>query len=170
VSDAFDSVTVAEFDRIDAAHRLIELLALTARPAGLHTYTAGNRHRYDIHRVVAPGDTEFVLQTAWRIGYRDLCGQPGAPRSAHWLRHARRLASAAWRAALLVTGPTRTDSPGLRIPDLDTAAALALSGRMLDVPVRMTTRADGQLVLMLPGGVPRLRCFAEVAARPMVGS
>jgi hypothetical protein len=74
-----------------------------------------------------------------------------------------RLALAAWRAALLVTGPTRSDSPGLRVPDLDTATALVRSGRMLELPVRMNTRPGGQLLIVLPTGAPRVR-LAEMAA------
>src|SRR5581483_803793 len=109
------------------------------------------------HRVLAPGDTEEALRAAWQLGYGMLCGQPGAPRSARQIRHALRLASAAWRAALLVTGPTRSDSPGLRVADLDTATMLIRAGRMLDLPVRMSTRPGGQLLLVLPAGAPRVR-------------
>ena len=150
-----------EFSRVEAAHRLVELLDEVGRPAEVHSYTAGNRHRYDIHRVTGPRGTRGVLSAAWRIGYGELCGQPGQPRTARQVRHALALAAAAWRAALLVVGPTRSDSPGLRVPDLDTATALVRAGRMLDLPVRMTTRPGGQLVLVLPAGAPRVR-LAEV--------
>ena len=47
------------------------------------------------------------------------------------------------------------------MPDLDTATALVRAGRMLDLPVRMTTRPGGHLVLVLPAGAPRAR-LAEV--------
>jgi hypothetical protein len=153
-------VNVAEFNRLDAAHRLTELLGPAAT---LVTYTAGNRHRYDIHRVVAPADTEDGLDTAWRVGYAQLCASPTIPRSQRQLRYAMRLAVAAWRAALLVTGPSRSDSPGLRVPDLETATALVRAGRMLELPVRMNTRPGGQLLLVLPTGAPRVR-LAEMAA------
>jgi hypothetical protein len=143
-------MNIAEFNRADAAHRLAELLVHLGRPASVHTYTAGNRHRYDIHRVVAPADTEEALRAAWQVGYAELYGQPGVPRSARQLRHALRLASAAWRAVLLVSGPVRGGSPGLRVTDLDTATALIRAGRMLDLPVRMSTRPGGQLLLVLP--------------------
>jgi hypothetical protein len=148
---------LAEFNRIGAAHRLVELLADAGREASVHTYSAGNRHRYEIHRVGAPADTEESLRTAWQIGYSQLCGQPGQPRSARQVRHALRLATAAWRAALLATGPTRSDSPGLRVPDLETATVLIRAGRMLELPVRMSTRPGGQLLLVLPAGAPRQR-------------
>ena len=155
--DASEPTSVAEFNRLDAAHHLVELLVHAGRAASVHTYTAGNRHRYDIHRVIAAADTEEALRQAWQLGYGALCGQPGVPRSARQLRHALRLAAAAWRAALLVTGPTRSDSPGFRVPDLDTATALVRAGRMLDLPVRMGTRPGGQLLLVLPAGAPRQR-------------
>ena len=155
-----EPVYVAEFNQLDAAQRLAELLGPAA---GVITFTAGNRHRYDIHRVVATTDTEEGLRTAWQVGYAQLCASPTLPRSQRQLRHAMRLAVAAWRAALLVTGPTRSDSPGLRVPDLDTATALVRAGRMLDLPVRMNTRPGGQLLLVLPTGAPRVR-LAEMAA------
>lgn len=159
--DGFEPGYVAEFNRADAAHRLVSLLVEAGRSATSHTYTAGNRHRYEIHRVVAPAGTEEALGVAWQIGYGMLCGQPGTPRSTRQVRHALRLASAAWRAAMLVTGPTRSDSPGLRVADLDTATMLIRAGRMLDLPVRMSTRPGGQLLLVLPAGAPRVR-LAEV--------
>jgi hypothetical protein len=146
-----------EFSRARAAHRLVELLGEAGRPAAVLSYTAGNRHRYDIHRVTAPSDTQELLRIAWLSGYGELCGQPTRPRTARQIRHALELAASAWRAALLVSGPTRSDAPGLRVPDLETATALVRAGRMLDVPVRMTTRPGGQLVLALPAGAPRLR-------------
>jgi hypothetical protein len=164
-SDGFESGYVAEFNRADAAHRLVSLLVQADRPATTHTYSAGNRHRYEIHRVVAPGGTDEALRTAWQTGYAMLCGQPVTPRSTRQIRHALDLASAAWRAALLVSGPKRSDSPGLRVADLDTATMLIRAGRMLDLPVRMSTRPGGQLLLVLPAGAPRLR-LAEVTGAP----
>jgi hypothetical protein len=147
----------AEFSRARAAHRLVELLEEAGRPAAVNSYTAGNRHRYDIHRVTASSDISELLRISWFSGYGELCGQPVRPRTARQVRHALALATAAWRAALLVAGPTRSDAPGLRLPDLETATALVRAGRMLDVSVRMTTRPGGQLVLVLPAGAPRLR-------------
>jgi hypothetical protein len=173
-SDGFDTgsgreggardVGVAEFSRIDAAHRLVELLAQAGRPAAVDSYTAGNRHRYDIHRVNAPADTQPALQAAWHVGYGELCGQPGTPRTARQLRHALALAAAAWRAALLVVGPKRSGSPGLRVPDLDTATALVRAGRMLELPIRMSTRPGGQLLIVLPADAPRERLTAVTLA------
>jgi hypothetical protein len=155
------TVRLAEFNRPDAARRLVELVGPLVGdrpgPVDVHRYTAGNRHRYDIHRVVAPAGTLEVLDAAWRLGYGELCGHPGTPRPPRRMRHAMALASAAWRGALRVIGPTRSDAPGLRVPDLDTATVLVRAGRMLDLPVRMTTRPGGQLLLVLPAGAPRLR-------------
>jgi hypothetical protein len=164
-ADGFEPGYVAEFNRVDAAHRLVSLLVEAGRSAITHTYSAGNRHRYEIHQVFAPAGTEEALRVAWQTGYGMLCGQPGAPRSTRQVRHALHLASAAWRAALLVTGPTRSDSPGLRVADLDTATVLIRAGRMLDLPVRMSTRPGGQLLLVLPAGAPRMR-LAEVTGAP----
>lgn len=152
-----------EFSRARAAHRLVELLEEAGRPAAVHSYTAGNRHRYDIHRVTASSDVTEVLRISWLSGYVELCGQPVRPRTARQVRHALALAAASWRAALLVAGPTRSDAPGLRVPDLETATALVRAGRMLDVSVRMTTRPGGQLVLVLPAGTPRVRLTEMLA-------
>jgi hypothetical protein len=152
-ADGIETGSVAEFNRLDAAHRLVELLGQAGRPATVDSYTAGNRHRYDIHRVSAPADTHQALQAAWQVGYGELCGQPGAPRSARQLRHAMALATAAWRAALLAVGPKRSGSPGLRVPDLDTATALVRAARMLELPARMSTRPGGQLLIALPADI-----------------
>lgn len=160
----------AEFSRARAAHRLVELLEVAGRPAAMDSYTAGNRHRYDIHRVTAPSDVTELLRNSWFSGYGELCGQPVRQRTTRQVRHALALAGAAWRAALLVAGPTRSDAPGLRLPDLETAAALVRAGRMLDVSVRMTTRPGGQLVLVLPVGAPRLRLTEMLAEMTVMSS
>lgn len=145
------SGVLAEFNRADAAARLAELLLAAGRSASMHTYTAGDRHRYDIHRIVAGPGTDRLLHGVWHLGYAQLCCPAGQPRTARQLRHARLLSCAAWRAALMVGGPAR--SPGLRIADLETATALVRAGRTLDLPVRMSTRPGGQLLLSVPPGL-----------------
>lgn len=144
------SGVVAEFNRGAAAERLAELLSAAGHAASVHRYTAGNRHRYEIFRVFAGAGAAPLLDQAWAHGYLDLCGAPGEPRSTRQVRHSRQLAEAAWRGMLMVTGPARNGSPGLRVPDLDTATVLIRAGRMMRLPVRMSTRPGGQLLLVLP--------------------
>ncbi|GAA3242828.1 hypothetical protein ACFO1B_30745 [Dactylosporangium siamense] len=141
---------LAEFNRSVAADRLVELLEAAGHSASVHRYTAGTRHRYEIFRVLTGTDTGPFLDRAWQQGYVDLCGAPELPRSARQVRHARQLAESAWRGVLLVSGPSRSGSPGLRVPDLETATVLIRAGRMLSMPVRMSTRPGGQLLLVMP--------------------
>jgi hypothetical protein len=143
---------LAEFNRSVAADRLAELLGAAGHSASVHRYTAGTRHRYEIFRVFCDtfaGTTAF-LDRAWQQGYLDLCGAPELPRSARQIRHARLLAESAWRGVLLVSGPSRSGSPGLRVPDLETATVLIRAGRMMSLPVRMSTRPGGQILLVMP--------------------
>jgi hypothetical protein len=141
---------LAEFNRAVAADRLVDLLQAAGHSASVHRYTAGTRHRYEIFRVFTAPETARFLDRAWLQGYFELCGSPDQPRSTRQVRHARLLAEAAWRAVLLVSGPARNGSPGLRVPDLDTATVLIRSGRMMRLPVRMSTRPGGQLLLVMP--------------------
>jgi hypothetical protein len=145
---------LAEFNRSVAADRLVELLAAAGHSASVHRYTAGTRHRYEIFRVLTDTDsgsgTGPFLDRAWQQGYADLCGAPELPRSARQIRHARQLAESAWRGVLLVSGPSRSGSPGLRVADLETATVLIRAGRMLSMPVRMSTRPGGQILLVMP--------------------
>ncbi|MFC4999831.1 hypothetical protein ACFPIJ_18555 [Dactylosporangium cerinum] len=149
---------LAEFNRSVAADRLVELLGAAGHSASVHRYTAGTRHRYEIFRVLTDtgsnsgtgSGTGAFLDRAWQQGYTDLCGAPELPRSARQIRHARQLAESAWRGVLLVSGPSRSGSPGLRVADLETATVLIRAGRMLSMPVRMSTRPGGQLLLVMP--------------------
>jgi hypothetical protein len=144
------SGVLAEFNRAVAADRLAELLTAAGHSASVHRYTAGNRHRYEIFRVFAGAGAATFLDRAWLQGYLDLCGDPTGPRSTRQVRHARLLAEAAWRGVLIVSGPARNGSPGLRVADLDTATVLIRAGRMMRLPVRMSTRPGGQLLLVMP--------------------
>ncbi|WP_432992121.1 hypothetical protein [Dactylosporangium sp. CA-233914] len=146
---------LAEFSRSSAADRLAELLQAIGRLASVHRYTAGNRHRYEISQVFTEFGTLGLLERTWQQGYVEICGRPHGLRLPHrprQARHARLLSEAAWRAMLLVCGPTRANAPGLRVADLDTATLLVRAGRTLRMPVRMTTRPGGQLLLVVPGG------------------
>ncbi|MGI5182437.1 hypothetical protein ACQEVZ_39820 [Dactylosporangium sp. CA-152071] len=118
-------------------------------------YTAGNRHRYEISQVYSELGTPGLLERTWQQGYVEICGRPhhlGLPHQPRRARHTRLLSEAAWRAMLLVSGPTRANTPGLRVADLDTATLLVRAGRILRVPVRMVTRPGRQLLLVVPGG------------------
>jgi hypothetical protein len=139
---------LAEFSRPEPADRLAELLGRLGRTASVHPYAAGNRHRYEISQVYAASDTCDLLERGWRQGYAVICGHPDRPRPA---QHAQLLSAAAWRAMLLVSGPTRANAPGLRVADLETAAVLVRSGRTLRVPVQMSVRPGGQLLLVVSG-------------------
>jgi hypothetical protein len=144
---------LAEFNRSVAADRLVELLGAAGHSASVHRYTAGTRHRYEIFRVLTDTGSPLAagaLDRAWQQGYADLCGAPELPRSTRQIRHARQLAESAWRAVLLASGPTRSGSPGLRVADLETATVLIRAGRMLSMPVRMSTRPGGQILLVMP--------------------
>jgi hypothetical protein len=138
---------LAEFSRSGAADRLADLLRALGRLSSVHRYTAGNRHRYEISQVFAEIGTLDFLESMWRLGYVEICGRPDRPSPA---RHAQLLSEAAWRAMLLVSGPTRANAPGLRVADLDTAAVLVRAGRTLRMPVRMSSRRGGQLLLVVP--------------------
>ncbi|MGI5237466.1 hypothetical protein [Dactylosporangium sp. CA-139066] len=142
-----------EFNRGVAAERLAELLRTAGHDASVHRYTAGTRHRYEIFRVLADDEAAAFLDRAWAQGYGELCGAPAEPRSTRQLRHSRQLAEAAWRGVLMVSGPARSGSPGLRVPDLDIATVLMRAGRMMRLPVRMSTRPGGQLLLVMPASV-----------------
>jgi hypothetical protein len=144
------SGVLAEFNRAVAADRLAELLIAAGHSASVHRYTAGNRHRYEIFRVFADARAAAFLDRAWSLGYLELCGAPAEPRSTRRMRHARLLAEAAWRGVLMVSAPARHGSPGLRVADLDTATVLIRAGRMMRLPVRMSTRPGGQLLLVMP--------------------
>jgi hypothetical protein len=144
------SGVLAEFNRGVAADRLAELLNTAGVDASVHRFTAGNRHRYEIFRVFAVEGAGQFLDRAWAQGYLDLCGAPSLPRSPRQVRHCKQLAEAAWRGVLLVSGPARSGSPGLRVADLDTATVLMRAGRMMRLPVQMTTRPGGQLLLVMP--------------------
>ncbi|MEV4508761.1 hypothetical protein AB0K00_07360 [Dactylosporangium sp. NPDC049525] len=141
---------LAEFNRSVAADRLVELLGAAGHSASVHRYTAGTRHRYEIFRVLTAPLAGGFLDRAWQQGYADLCGTPELPRSARQIRHARQLAESAWRGVLLASGPSRSGSPGLRVADLETATVLIRAGRMLSMPVRMSTRPGGQILLVMP--------------------
>jgi hypothetical protein len=141
---------LAEFNRGVAAERLAELLTTAGHEASVHRYTAGNRHRYEIFRVFAGPQATAFLNRAWAQGYVDLCGAPTQARSTRQVRHSRQLAEAAWRGVLMVSGPARNGSPGLRVADLDIATVLIRAGRMMRLPVRMSTRPGGQLLLVMP--------------------
>jgi hypothetical protein len=144
------SGVLAEFNRSVAAERLAELLGSAGHEASVHRYTAGTRHRYEIFRVLADERASLFLDRAWAQGYGELCGAPAEARSTRQVRHSRQLAEAAWRGVLMVSGPARSGSPGLRVPDLDTATVLMRAGRMMRLPVRMSTRPGGQLLLVMP--------------------
>ncbi|WP_432975844.1 hypothetical protein [Dactylosporangium sp. CA-233914] len=141
---------LAEFNRGVAAERLAELLNAAGYSASVHRYTAGNRHRYEIFRVFSDEGAAAFLDRAWAQGYGDLCVAVTEPRSTRQVRHSRRLAEAAWRGVLMVSGPARNGSPGLRVADLATATVLVRAGRMMALPVRISTRPGGQLLLVMP--------------------
>lgn len=153
---------VEEFARLEAADRLAGLLIDAGCPSIVETYTAGNRHRYRIHRVVAVGSAHRLLESAWRSGFREVCARPDRHLTPRRRRHLLDLATAAWRAALLVTGPARTMSPGVPVTDLGTATVLLRAGRCLDVPIRLAVRPGGRLVLVPPLGAARVR-LAELS-------
>jgi hypothetical protein len=145
-----DSEYVVEFGQAKAAQRLVTLLAACGLHATADAYTAGTRHRYRIHRVVAPAAAAHLLAAAWRDGYGELLAHPDRHRTPRQRQHLMRLAEATWRAAVLVNGPARTTSPGLRVPDLELATALVRAGRYLDIRVQITTRPNKQLVVVFP--------------------
>jgi hypothetical protein len=137
---------LAEFSRSGAADRLADLLRALGRLSSVHRYTAGNRHRYEISQVFTETGTVGFLERIWQQGYAEICGHADQPPPA---RHTHLLSEAAWRAMLLVSGPTRANAPGLHVADLETAAVLVRAGRTLRMPVRMSSRPGGQLLLIV---------------------
>lgn len=139
---------VVEFSQAPAAHRLVQLLLNAGALVSHDSYMAGNRHRYRVHRVVAPAAASDHLNDAWHRGYVELCGRPGAYRSQRQCWHRDRLAAAAWRAALLAAGRAKMPLLGVRVADLDTAAVLVRASRVLQIPVELRNRPGGPLLTM----------------------
>jgi hypothetical protein len=147
-SEVAASDAVVEFSQAPAAHRLVQLLLKAGASVSHDSYMAGNRHRYRVHRVVAPAAANDHLNDAWHRGYVELCGRPGAYRSQRQCWHRDRLAAAAWRAALLAAGRAKMPLLGVRVADLDTAAVLVGASRVLQVPVELRSRPGGPLLTM----------------------
>ena len=61
--------TVMEFSREAAACRLTTLLDGLALDAHRDEYVAGGWHRYEVHRVVSTGLSDWPLSRAWSAGY-----------------------------------------------------------------------------------------------------
>lgn len=138
-----------EFSQGPAAQRLAELLHESGVPVHQDMYVAGTRHRYRVHRVITTSDACRGLDAAWRSGYRELCGRrEGGYLSQRQRWHCDRLASAAWRAALLAAGRPKPPLLGVRVADMETAAVLIRASRFLDVPVVLRSRPGGPLLTL----------------------
>lgn len=157
--------TVMEFSREAAACRLTTLLDGLALDAHRDEYVAGGWHRYEVHRVVSTGLSDWPLSHAWSTGYERLCGGTGYL-SARQRQHRADLAEAAWRAAVLCGGTPRRGGPlAVRVSDADLGLILVRAARVLDAPVSLRTVAGRYIVEVTQGRAETtLRRLATVAA------
>jgi hypothetical protein len=147
---------LAEFDSAAAAQRLVNTAARLLPNARVESGYRGGRHRYEIHRVVAPpevvSDVRVALADAAATGsgiLRSLSLRPAGVRAADGRSHRGVTpAAAVWRAALLAAGPGRGggDQISVRVGDSECARALAAAATLLGVPIRALRRPGGQLI------------------------
>lgn len=164
---------LAEFNRENAASRLVALLADLGFPVSAEVRAGGGRRRYYLHRVLVPEPerTELtgVLGAAWRHGRAALLTTE--PVGASSPRHAHRavLAEAAWRAALLAGGRRlRADSLGVRVCHQEMAAVLVRAGRMLGVAPAVQLR-QGCLLVTVSDSEQRTRILNTMSAAALGG-
>jgi hypothetical protein len=163
---------VAEFDREDAADRLVYLLEGLGCEAAREIRIGGGRRRYEVHRVLVPESqrlaTSRMLSAARRQGRQALLGteQLGASSPRHVQRVT--LAQAAWRAALLAAGQRRRGHLlWVTLRDQEIAAVLVRAARLMGVNAEVARRPGCLVVTVaadeataLPATPPRLRLRA----------
>ncbi|HWS34982.1 MAG TPA: hypothetical protein VN408_19865 [Actinoplanes sp.] len=154
VSRAARPAGLIEFDREDAAVRLMTLLDGLGFQPRHEVRDGGGQRRYRVHQVTVPGEVQPMVNrtmgAAWRQGRSTLLDTGTVGMSSP--RHAQRgmLAKAAWRAALLACHRRRfMDPPGVHLGDHETAALLIRTARLLGVTVVMTRR-PGCLLVTIP--------------------
>ena len=157
--------TVMEFSREAAACRLTTLLGGLALDAHRAEYVAGGWHRYEVHRVVSSGLSDWPLSRAWSTGYERLCDL-SPYQSARQRQHRADLAEAAWRAAVLCGGTHRRGAPlAVRVSDADLGQILVRAARVLDAPVSLRSVAGRHIIEVTKGKAElTLRQLATVAA------
>ncbi|MFU8849852.1 hypothetical protein ACNAW0_02505 [Micromonospora sp. SL1-18] len=163
---------VAEFNREHAAHRMRQLLGRLDMPVEHELTTGGLRRRYELHRLWISREYRSayatLLGSAWRQGRRELLGGPvpGASRARQIWRS--RLASAAWRAALLAGGRhVRRHCLGVRLADRDLAAVLVRGAALLEVTATLRPGA-GCFLVSVANGPHRMRIVDSAALTPAV--
>lgn len=145
-----------EFSRAEAASRLVTLLDRLGCPARRDDYAAGGRHRYTLHRVTCAELAAPELVQGWCAGYRRLCA-PAPYLSAPQRQHRADLATAAWRAALLVGGVRGRGGPlAVRVAEAELAVVLVRAARVLDVGVTLRGGGVRHLVEVEPGPAERV--------------
>lgn len=163
---------LAEFDREDAADRLVYLLDGLGCEAVRESRTGGGRRRYEVQRVVVAESqrlaTSRMLAAAWRQGRQALLSteQLGASSPRHVQRLT--LAQSAWRAALLAAGQRRRGHLlWVTLRDQEIAAVLVRAARLLGVTAEVARRPGCLVVTVaadaataLPATPPRLRLRA----------
>ncbi|MEU1602576.1 hypothetical protein [Micromonospora matsumotoense] len=160
---------VVEFNREDAALRMRQLLVRLDVPVEHEVATGGLRRRYQLHRLHVPTAQALryaaLREAGWRQGRRELLGPAvgsSTPRAA-WRT---RLASAAWRSALLAGGRhVRRHILGIRLADRELAAVLVRSAAQLEVPALLRP-GTGCLVVSVADGPDRLRIMERAALAP----
>ncbi|WP_434743527.1 hypothetical protein [Micromonospora sp. SH-82] len=157
----------AEFNREDAALRMLHLLDRLAVPVRHERAVGGLRRRYELHqlRVAPAAQSSYValLDTGWRQARRELLGGPVAGASPTRQAWRTRLAAAAWRSALLAAGRhVRRHILGVRLADRELAAVLVRSAAMLDVPALLRPGA-GCFVVSVADGPDRDRILDAAA-------
>lgn len=157
--------TVMEFSREGAATRLTALLTGLSLDAHRDEYAAGGWHRYEVHRVMSTGLSDWPLSRAWAAGYERLCGGTGY-QSTRQRQHRIELAEAAWRAAVLCGGTRRRGGPlAVRVSDADLGLILVRAARLLDAPVNLRSVGGRHIVEVTTGRAEvTLRQLAAVAA------
>lgn len=159
--------STVEFNRQDAASRMRYLLGRLDVPVEHEVTIGGLRRRYQLHRLRVPASGQVtyatLLEAGWRQGRRELLGGavPGASASRRLWRS--RLASAAWRSALLAGGRhVRRHILGVRLTDRELAAVLVRGAALLDVPATLRPGA-GCFVVSVADGPDRARILESAS-------
>ncbi|TDC85159.1 hypothetical protein E1193_03540 [Micromonospora sp. KC606] len=160
----------AEFNRQDAALRMRQLLTRLGVPVEHEVLSGGLRRRYELHRLHVPDEHRATYAelcgSGWRRGRRELLGGPVAGASSARAVWRGRLASAAWRSALLAGGRhVRRHILGIRLTDRELAAVLVRGAALLEVPALLRPGA-GCLVVSVADGPDRLRIIERSSLSP----
>ncbi|XTZ16643.1 hypothetical protein ACQSSU_04430 [Micromonospora echinospora] len=162
--------STVEFNREDAALRMRQLLGRLGVPVEHEITVGGLRRRFELHRLRVPASGRAayttLLDSGWRQGRRELLGGPVPGASAARRVWRSRLATAAWRSALLAGGRhVRRHILGVRLTDRELAAVLVRGAALLEVPATLRPGA-GCFVVSVADGADRNRILESASLQP----